>query len=103
MIERWFGPRLVVAITILGTVGERVVRFNGEVRLRGPADVGRALKAAGAAAGVDLLQALADGAQPALLLDGRRLSLPEELAAPVAQGSRLSWLMPMAGGSSRFC
>jgi hypothetical protein len=99
MISRLFGPRLTIRVTILGLVGDRVVRWDGPVTLRGPAaTVRQALKAGGRAAGADLLGALDRGAEPSLLLDGRRLDLPADLTAPVVEGASLSWLMPMAGG-----
>lgn len=98
MISRLFGPRLTIQVTILGQVGNRLVRWEGPVRLRGPADVRNALRAAGDAARIDLLGALGAGMEPTLLLDGRRLELPLALAAPVAGGAKLAWLTPMSGG-----
>lgn len=98
MISRLFRPHGRVVVMVLGTVGDRLVRYNGTVRLPLPADVGTALGEAGKAAGVDLLGELERGAEPLLLLEGIRLNLPDGLAAPVQDGSSLSWLMPMAGG-----
>jgi|GEM_PF-5111148 len=98
MIERLLAPRLTVQATVLGVVGGRMVRWNGQINVKGPADVRRALAAVGRAAGVNLLKALTAGDQPALLLDGDRILFPSGLDQPVKQGSRLSWLMPMAGG-----
>jgi hypothetical protein len=98
MFSRLFGPRVTVRVTILGMVGDRMVRWDGPVTVREPATVELVLRAAGRAAGADLAGALAGGMQPALLLDGQRLELPADLAARVAPGARVSWLMPMAGG-----
>ncbi|HYG60026.1 MAG TPA: hypothetical protein VD902_18320 [Symbiobacteriaceae bacterium] len=99
MIRRWLGlDRPTVSVTITGVVGGRMVRWEGKVRTGPGADVAAALAAAGKAADIDLLGALAGGAQPAVLLDGRRLELPQDLHTTVETGARLSWLMPMAGG-----
>jgi hypothetical protein len=98
MLSRLFARRATITVQVLGQVGRHMVRWTGPVRVSTPADVKAVLHAAGRAAGADLLGALAAGMQPALLLDGRRLDLPADLTAPVADGSRLSWLMPMAGG-----
>jgi len=75
-----------------------MVHWTGAVHLRGRSDVHAALRAAGRAAGVDLLGTLAAGAEPVVLLDGLRMSLPADLARPVVDGDRLSWLQPMVGG-----
>lgn len=99
MCSRLFGTRLTVHVLLLGLVGDRVVRWDGPVRLRAPATVREALRQAGRAAGADLLGALARGMQPALLLDGQRLELETGLDRPVAEGAKLAWLMPMAGGA----
>jgi len=98
MLERLFGPRIPLSATILGVVGGRMVQWRGTVRLRPGATVRDGLQAAGRAARVDLLAALADGAEPSILLNGARLTLPDGLAAPVDHGATLTWLMPMAGG-----
>lgn len=97
MISWLFGRRITVHGTVLGVVGDRMVRWDGAVRLRTPATVEDALRALGKAAGADLLGALALG-QPAVLLNGRGLTLPDDLAAPLGPGDTLSWLMPLAGG-----
>lgn len=99
MLSRLFARRrLTVSVQVLGLVGPHMVRWSGHVAVAAPADVRAVLRAAGKAAGADLLGALAGGMQPAVLLDGRRLSLPQELATTVDDGARLSWLLPMAGG-----
>lgn len=98
MLSRLFGARVTVAVRILGQVGGQMVRWEGEVRVKAPASIKTVLEAAGRAAGVDLTAALQAGDQPAVLLNGRRLELPADLAAPVADGARVAWLMPMAGG-----
>ncbi|HWI52336.1 MAG TPA: hypothetical protein VNT01_09395 [Symbiobacteriaceae bacterium] len=98
MLSRLFGPRITVAVRVLGLVGGRMVQWEGPVRLKGPADLRTVLAAAGRGAGVDLLGALAAGAQPALLIDGCRQDLPVGLAATVPDGARVTWLLPMAGG-----
>jgi len=96
MIRRWLGlDRPRVQVTILGVVGGRMIQYTGEVRA---ATVEAALRAAGRAARVDLLGALAAGHQPALLLNGERLDLPEALTRQTENAATLSWLMPMAGG-----
>lgn len=98
MISGMFGPRLTVQVTVAGLVGERMVHWNGAVRLRGRPDVRAALRAAGRQADVNLLGVLAAGGEPVVLLDGLRLNLPADLVRPVADGTRLSWLQPMVGG-----
>ncbi|HYF94070.1 MAG TPA: hypothetical protein VD969_17785 [Symbiobacteriaceae bacterium] len=98
MLDRLLGRRVTVTVRILGQVGGRMVRWDGQVRLREPASVGAVLARAGKAAGADLLGALQQGDQPALLLNGRRLDLPSGLSNPVPDGALISWLMPMAGG-----
>lgn len=98
MLERLFGARLSIHVTILGIVRDRVVRFDGSVAVRGPATVGGALVEAGRVAQADLVGALESGAHPSVLLNGERLDLPGGLATPVTEGDRLSWLMPIAGG-----
>jgi molybdopterin converting factor small subunit len=98
MIDRLFGPRITVAVSILGVVGGRMVRWRGTVHLRGRTDVRRVLRAAGSLAGVDLAGEAGLEPGPNLLLNGRRLELPGELSAPVADGAQLAWLTPMAGG-----
>lgn len=96
MIRRWLGlDRPTVHVTILGVVGGRMVQYTGEVRA---ATVEAALRVAGRAAGVDLLGALAQGDQPAVMLNGDRLDLPTGLTRPLEDDAKLSWLMPMAGG-----
>lgn len=98
MLDRLFPQTITVQVTVLGVVGRHMVRHSGPVRVRKPATVAAALTAAGRAAGVDLLAALELGDQPAVLLNGLRLDLPDGLKEPVADGAKLSWLMPMAGG-----
>lgn len=75
-----------------------MVRWEGRVRLPAGADLRTALSAAGRAARADLLGALANGAQPSILVDGNRVELPEDLSRIVDADSSISWLMPMAGG-----
>jgi hypothetical protein len=98
MFDWLFGRRLRIRVTILGIVGDRVVRFDAPVSLRGPVTVGGALRAAGRSAQADLLGALAGGAYPSVLLNGERLDLPQGLVIPVTEGDHLTWLMPIAGG-----
>lgn len=98
MLEALFGPRVTVGVRVLGLVGDRMVHFDGQVRLRGAPDLHAVLKAAGRTAGVDLIAALAAGAEPAIMLNGERLDLPADMARPVSHGSQIAWLMPMAGG-----
>ncbi|HWI64009.1 MAG TPA: hypothetical protein VNT75_19405 [Symbiobacteriaceae bacterium] len=98
MLSRLFGRRVTVSVRVLGQVGDRLVRWEGRVSLKAPASLAGVLRATARLAGVDLQAALAAGAQPALLLDGRRIDLPDGLTADVADGATISWLMPMAGG-----
>lgn len=98
MISRLFGPRITVTVRVLGQVGEQMVRWEGTVSLKGPATLATVLAAAGRLAGVDLNRALAQGAQPALVVNGRRVDLEGGLTQTVTDGAEISWLMPMAGG-----
>lgn len=98
MFDRIFRPRIAVRAVVLGMVDRRVVRFQGLVRVAAPAAVADGLKAAGRAAGIDLLAALRAGDQPVVLLDGARIDLPGGLDLPLEDGSSLSWLLPVAGG-----
>ncbi|MDF2629987.1 MAG: hypothetical protein K0R39_3818 [Symbiobacteriaceae bacterium] len=98
MLERLLGPRVTVAVRVIGVVGDRVVHWAGQVHLRGTPDLLRVLRAAGKEAGADLIGAIAAGAQPAILLSGERLDLPADLARPIRHGAQITWLMPMAGG-----
>lgn len=98
MLRAIFGASVTVSVRILGLVGDRMVHFDGQVRLRGTPDVTAVLKTAGRAAGVDLLAALAAGAEPTIMLNGERLDLPAGLTRPVPHGSQIAWLMPLAGG-----
>lgn len=98
MIERLFGPRVQVTVSVTGYIEGKRVRWSGAVRLRAPATVAQALRAAGRAAGVDLAGALDRGEQPIVLLDGMRLEMPEGLGQPLSEGMSLNWLQPMVGG-----
>jgi len=98
MIDRLFGPRVTVAVSITGYIEGQRVRWSGSVRLRAPATVGDALRAAGKAARVDLVRALERGEQPILLLDGMRLEAPLGLGQTLKEGMSLNWLQPMVGG-----
>ncbi len=98
MLDRLFGPRIRLSVSILGVVGNRMIQWRGQVRLRKGATVRDGLRAAGRSAGVDLLGALGEGVEPSILLDGTRLALPEELSRCVDDEMTLTWLMPMAGG-----
>lgn len=96
MRER-FRPRRI-RVTVLGMVGDRVVRADETLTLRGALTVQGALQAAGRRTGVDLVGVLQAGAEPTLMLNGERLTLPDDLVRPVPDGAHVSWLMPMAGG-----
>ncbi|HYF78132.1 MAG TPA: hypothetical protein VD973_13410 [Symbiobacteriaceae bacterium] len=98
MLKALFGPKVTVKVRILGLVGDRMVHFDGQICLRGTPDVHQVLRAAGRAAGVDLLAALDAGAEPSIMLSGERLDLPADLTRPVPDGAQIAWLMPMAGG-----
>lgn len=98
MFDRIFRPRIAVQVVVMGMVDRHLVRFQGVVKVAVPATVGDGLKAAGRAAGVDLLGAISKGDQPVILLDGFRLDLPDGLTTPLKDGASLSWLLPMAGG-----
>ncbi|MFZ5814764.1 MAG: hypothetical protein ACOY93_05625 [Bacillota bacterium] len=98
MFSALFGRRITVAVRIIGVVGDRVVRWEGRVRIAVGSDLRTALRAAGRAAGVDLLKAMAEGPEPTILLEGVRVELPEGLSRNVDADSSIAWLMPMAGG-----